>query len=51
MVKKMVVERIFLRNDLAGSVASETSVRVFIDRYLKLTFLASRGTLQLITDV
>ena len=45
MVKKIVVERIFLRNDLAGSVASETSVRVFIDRYLKLAFLGSRGTL------
>ena len=47
----MVVERIFLRNDLAGSVASETSVRVFINRYLMLTFLGSRATLQLITDV
>jgi hypothetical protein len=45
MVEKMVVERIFLRNYLAGSVASETSVRVFIDRYLQLTFLGSRGTL------
>ena len=51
MVKQMVVERIFLRNYLAGSVASETSVRVFIDRYLKLTLLGSRATLQLITDV
>ena len=51
MVKKMVVERIFLRNDLAGSVASETSVRVFINRYLMLTFLGSRATLQLITHV
>ena len=51
MVKKMVVERIFLRDYLAGSVASETSVRVFINRYLMLTFLGSRATLQLITDV
>ena len=47
----MVFERIFLRNCLANSVASETSIRVFINRYLKLTFLGSRGTLQLITDV
>lgn len=47
----MIVVRIFLRNDLAGSVASETSLRVFIDRYLKLTFLGNRGTLQRITEV
>ena len=51
MVKKMVAERIFLRNDLASSVASETSIRVFINRYLKLAFLGSSGTLLLITDV
>lgn len=51
MVKKMVAERIFLRNDLTSSVASETSIRVFINRYLKLAFLGSSGTLLLITDV
>ena len=47
----MIVERIFLRNDLAGSVASETSLRVFINRYLKLTFLGNRGTLLWIADI
>jgi len=47
----MIVYRTFLRNYLACRVASETSLRVFINRYLKLTFLGNCGTFQRITEV